>query len=64
MKHIVLKSLALTALVCTLTTTANAQQVPLPTTPGQVPGPALGPMTSAYVQTVGRMAYVWGWPLV
>jgi hypothetical protein len=21
-------------------------------------------MTPAYVQTVGRMAYVWGWPLV
>jgi len=21
-------------------------------------------MTGAYVQTVGRMAYVWGWPLV
>ena len=21
-------------------------------------------MTTAYVQTVGRMAYLWGWPLV
>ena len=21
-------------------------------------------MTTAYVQTVGRMAYIWGWPLV
>ena len=21
-------------------------------------------MTKAYVQTVGRMAYLWGWPLV
>ncbi|MGB7790398.1 MAG: DUF1254 domain-containing protein, partial [Terrimicrobiaceae bacterium] len=27
-------------------------------------GPAPGPITKAYVQMVGRMAYVWGWPLV
>jgi hypothetical protein len=31
----------------------------------QVSGPTPGTaMTKAYVQTVGRMAYVWGWPLV
>jgi hypothetical protein len=30
----------------------------------EVTGPALGPMTTDYVQLVGRMAYVWGWPLV
>src|SRR5664279_1193709 len=44
--------------------TAQAQQVPIPTTAAQVPGPASGPMTDAYVQMVGRMTYVWGWPLV
>ena len=42
----------------------NEPQVPNPRTASEVPGPALGPMTPAYVQAVGRMAYVWGWPLV
>jgi hypothetical protein len=39
-------------------------QIPIPQTATQVPGPVFGPMTKAYVQTVGRMAYLWGWPLV
>jgi hypothetical protein len=44
---------------------AQAQQVPIPTTAAQVPGPASGTaMTTAYVQSVGRIAYLWGWPLV
>jgi hypothetical protein len=44
---------------------AQAQQFPIPTTAAEVPGPAPGTtMTKAYVQTVGRMAYLWGWPLV
>jgi hypothetical protein len=44
---------------------AQAQQVPIPQTPAEVPGPAPGTaMTTAYVQTIGRMAYIWGWPLV
>ena len=31
----------------------------------EVPGPAPGTaMTKSYVQMVGRMAYLWGWPLV
>jgi hypothetical protein len=46
-------------------TTAHAQQIPIPTTAAEVPGPAPGTaMTAAYVQTVGRMAYLWGWTLV
>src|SRR6476646_1813074 len=46
-------------------TTAATQQVPIPTTAAEVPGPAPGTaMTKEYVQMVGRMAYVWGWPLV
>jgi hypothetical protein len=46
-------------------TTAQAQQVPLPKTAADVPGPAAGnAMTKAYVQTVGRMAYVWGYAMV
>jgi hypothetical protein len=35
------------------------------TAAAEVPGPAPGTaMTKAYLQTVARMAYVWGWPLV
>ena len=44
-----------------LLATAHAQQVPLPTTAAEVPGPA---MTKEYVQMIGRMAYLWEWPLV
>jgi hypothetical protein len=52
--------------------TANARatvtgqvQVPIPKTAAEVPGPVPGnTMTNAYVQLVGRMAYVWGYPLV
>jgi hypothetical protein len=44
---------------------AQAQQIPIPTTAAQVPGPASGTaMTEAYVQAVGRLAFIWGWPLV
>jgi hypothetical protein len=44
---------------------AQAQQIPIPQTAAEVPGPASGTaMTKAYVQSVGRMAYLWGWPLV
>jgi hypothetical protein len=42
----------------------QAQQVPIPKTAAEVPGPVLGPMTKPYLQMVARMAYVWGWPLV
>jgi hypothetical protein len=42
----------------------HAQQVPIPQTAAEVPGPASGPMSKAYVQMVGKMAYFWGWPLV
>ena len=42
----------------------HAQQVPIPQTAAEVPGPAPGPMTKASLQMVGRMAYVWGWPLL
>ena len=37
----------------------QAQQVPIPTTAAQVPGPPIGTaMTAAYVQSVARMAYL------
>jgi len=43
----------------------QSQQYPIPTNAADVSGPAAGTaMTKEYVQVVGRMAYVWGWPLV
>src|SRR5271166_74889 len=60
----------LRSLVCAMIAVAmlavgvQAQQVPIPQTASEVTGPAPGPMTKAYVQMVGRMAYLWGWPLV
>ena len=45
--------------------TAEAPQIAIPTTPADVPGPAAGTrMSNEYVQMVGRLAYLWGWPLV
>jgi hypothetical protein len=66
MKHMQLRTLMITGLVCIVwTSTAHTQQVPIPTSPAEVPGPVPGTvMTKPYVQTVARMAYVWGWPLV
>ena len=60
------KTLAVAAIVGVVTTNvAYSQQVPIPKTAAEVPGPASGTtLTKAYVQTVGRMAYMWGWPLV
>ena len=55
------RQLAATLFGALLFTSAQAQQVLIPTSAVQVPGPAAGPMTAAYVQMVGRMAYVWGW---
>ena len=57
----------LSALILTLMpfASAHAQQVPLPKTAAEVPAPPAGTaMSKAYVQTVGRMAYVWGYALV
>jgi hypothetical protein len=60
------RNLVAAALACALAfTTAQAQQVPLPKTAADVPGPAAGTaMTKEYVQTIGKMAYVWGYAMV
>ena len=42
-----------------------AQQVPIPQTAAAVTMPATGvTMHPDYAKAVGRMAYIWGWPLV
>jgi hypothetical protein len=44
---------------------ARAQQVPAPRSAADVPSTPPGTiMTKEYVAMVGRMAYVWGWPMV
>jgi hypothetical protein len=49
------------ALVCT---TVQTQQYAIPRSAAEVSGSAPGiAVTKAYVQSVGRMAYLWGWPL-
>ena len=57
--------LGASAAFLTLAGNSWAQQFPIPTTAAEVPGPPPGTaMTKAYVQSAGRTAYVWGWPLV
>jgi hypothetical protein len=56
---------ALSVLLALQPYTVRAQQVRLPKAASEVPGPASGTeMTKEYVHMVGRMAYLWGWPLV
>ena len=45
---------------------ARAQQVPIPTTAAEVPGPPPGTRDDQGLcaDRSGRMAYLWGWPLV
>jgi len=64
LQHLKCLACAIGIILSVLVGNVQAQQVPLPRTPAEVPGPAPGTMTKAYVQMVGRMAYFWGWPLV
>jgi hypothetical protein len=44
---------------------AQAQEVPQPKSAGDVAGTPQGTvMTKEYIEMVGRLAYLWGWPLV
>jgi len=63
-KHFLSIACAVTIALAMSAVSVQAQQVPIPQTAAEVSGPAPGPMTKAYVQMVGRMAYLWGWPLV
>ena len=63
-RHLKPTACAIATVLLMLGGTLQAQQFPIPQTAAEVPGPTSGPMTKPYVQMVGRMAYVWGWPLV
>ena len=53
------------AAMVTVSTQGIAQQTPFPTSADQVTQPVTGAVMHAeYVKTIGRMAYVWGWPMV
>jgi hypothetical protein len=56
---------AISLIALAVATTGHAQQVAAPKSAADVKGTPPGTvMTKEYVAMVGRMAYVWGWPLV
>ena len=63
-KYIQSTACAIGTVLVLLVGNIQAQQFPIPQTAAEVPGPTLRTDDKAYVQMVGRMAYVWGWPLV
>ena len=50
LKHLKCTACASAIVLSMLVGDLQAQQVPIPQTPAEVPGPAPGPMTEAYVQ--------------
>ena len=64
MNRLTVVACAIAASIALLVGDVDAQQVPIPQTAAEVPGPLQGTMTKAYVEMVGRIAYFWGWPLV
>jgi hypothetical protein len=59
------KTPRLFALALLIVSLVKAQQVPQSKSASEVPGTPPGTvMIKEYVQMVGRLAYVWGWPLV
>jgi hypothetical protein len=65
MKYLKSTAWAIGIVLATLAGSTQAQQVPIPQTAAQVPGPTPGTaLTKEFVQTVGRAAYVWGYALV
>jgi hypothetical protein len=54
-----------TAMLALLNSSSIAQQVTQPGTASEIKGtPAGTVMTKEFVETIGRFAYLWGWPLV
>ncbi|MEL4309038.1 DUF1254 domain-containing protein [Joostella sp. CR20] len=63
-----MKKLVLITTFFSVTMSLTAQksgQIPQPTNASEVQVPIPGaPLSEAYVKAVGKMAYIWGWPLV
>jgi hypothetical protein len=55
---------AVIMLACAAAFAQAQQSMPIPTGSQASPPPANIVMTKEYVATVGRMAYLWGWPLI
>jgi len=65
MRYLKLAACAVSVALAIGVASVSAQQIPIPKTAAEVPGPAAGTaMTKEYVQMVGRMAYVWGYAMV
>jgi hypothetical protein len=61
----ILRPTLLLASLIGFTAAAPAQQIPVPMSAAEIKGTPDGTMmTKAYVEMVGRLAYIWGWPLV
>jgi hypothetical protein len=55
----------LVLLMCAIPTVVTAEPGVFPESASEVPKPVAGAvMHEQYVKTIGRMAYVWGWPMV
>jgi hypothetical protein len=55
----------LALLVSAISTVVTAEQNASPKSASEVPTPVAGAvMHEQYVKTIGRMAYIWGWPMV
>jgi hypothetical protein len=56
---------AIAVFLATISSKVFGQQTPFPASASEVTAPVTGAiMHKEYVKTIGRMAYVWGWPLV
>jgi hypothetical protein len=62
-----MKLITITLFVFTtiFSSSVSAQQTSLPRSASEVTMPVTGAiMHEEYVKTIGRLAYVWGWPMV
>lgn len=63
--QIIIRAFAISLIIATFPAGTFAQQVRQPEAAFEIKGTPSGTiMTKEYVSTIGRMAYLWGWPLV
>ena len=59
------RTIAVASVLMCVVALARAQQVPPPKSASEIAGTPSGTvLTKEYVEAVGRIAYIWGWPLV